>query len=110
MPPTRRLADEPAADRPERPPEAGPAEPSLLALQRSAGNAAVAGLLAREPAAFSPYAAAAPPNLFGPGALPQDFMADETAAGRAAFDWFDVQTKGGVTAMSIAELVHGAGQ
>src|SRR5215216_4903525 len=97
MSPTRRLEDEPADHR-ERPPGAAPAEPPLLALQRAAGNAAVAGLLAREPAAFSPYAPAAPPNLFGPGALPHDFMADEAAAGKAAFDWFDAQTKGGVTA------------
>ena len=106
MPPTRRLADEPA-DRRERQREPAPAEPALLALQRSAGNAAVAGLLARD---FSPYAAAAPPVLFGPGALSPGLMADEAEAGRIAFTWFDAQTKGGVTAQSMAELVHGASE
>ena len=109
MPPTRRLEDEPA-DRRDRPPEAAPAESPLLALQRAAGNAAVAGLLAREPAAFSPLAPAAPPVLFGPGALRPDLMADEGAAGKAAFDFFDTETKGGITAKSIAELVHGASE
>ncbi len=45
MPPTRRLADEPS-ERHDRPPEPAPAEPAVLALQRSAGNAAVTRLLA----------------------------------------------------------------
>src|SRR5829696_6878122 len=108
MEPTRRLAEEPT-ERRDAPPEPAPAEPAMLALQRTAGNAAVASLLARQPA-FSPLAPAPPPVLFGPGALPQDFMADETAAGKAAFDWFDAETKGGVTAKSIAELVHGASE
>ena len=110
MEPTRRLADEPTEHR-AAPPEPAPAEPAMLALQRAAGNAAVAGLLARQPA-FSPYAPAAPKSLSmrDPLGVSGGLMADEAEAGRVAFAWFDAQTKGGVTAMSIAELVHGASE
>ena len=47
MPPVRRLADEPAETVPAQRAEAPP-EPAVLALQRSAGNAAVAQMLARD--------------------------------------------------------------
>ena len=47
MPPIRRLADEPS-QRAEPPPAPAPEEPALLALQRSAGNAAVTRLLSRD--------------------------------------------------------------
>ena len=39
-----------------------------------------------------------------------DLMADETAAGRAAFAYFDAQNKGGIISISVAELVRNAGQ
>jgi len=39
-----------------------------------------------------------------------DLMADETAAGQAAFAYFDAQNKGGIIAISVAELVRNAGQ
>jgi hypothetical protein len=37
-------------------------------------------------------------------------FADETAAARAAFDYFDAQNKGGIISISVAELVRNAGQ
>jgi hypothetical protein len=112
MPPTRRLVDEPA-DRSERPPEPVPAEPALLALQRSAGNAAVAGLLARDMLSGAlgdaPLAAPASYNVRDPLGV-GDLMADETEAGRVAFAYFDSQNKGGIISISVAELVRNAGQ
>ena len=111
MPPTRRLSDEPP-ERAERPPEPVPQEPALLALQRSAGNAAVTRLLARDllSNALGDAPVAAPAyNVRDPLGV-GDLMADETAAGRAAFAYFDVQNKGGIISISVAELVRNAGQ
>jgi len=111
MPPTRRLADEPA-ERVARPPEPAPEEPALLSLQRSAGNAAVTRLLARDMLsnALGDAPVAAPAyNVRDPLGV-GDLMADETAAGQAAFAYFDAQNKGGIIAISVAELVRNAGQ
>ena len=113
MPPIRRRADEPsrghASDRPSRP----PAEPAVLMLQRSAGNAAVTRLLARDVLSNAlgdaPLAAPASFNVRDPLGV-GDLMADETAAGRAAFAYFDAQNKGGIISISVAELVRNAGQ
>ena len=111
MAPTRRLSDEPP-ERAERPPEPVPQEPALLALQRSAGNAAVTRLLARDllSNALGDAPVAAPAyNVRDPLGV-GDLMADETAAGRAAFAYFDAQNKGGIISISVAELVRNAGQ
>jgi len=112
MPPTRRLADEPA-DRRARPPESASPEPALLQLQRSAGNAAVTRLLARDMLSNAlgdaPLAAPTSFNVRDPLGV-GDLMADETAAGRAAFAYFDAQNKGGIISISVAELVRNAGQ
>ena len=82
MPPTRRLAEEPP-ERAERPPEPVPEEPALLALQRSAGNAAVTRLLARDALSIAlgdaPLAA---PNLN----LPAGALDDWKAAGERHAD------------------------
>ena len=86
MPPTRRLAEEPSQPHEARAEPAAP-EPALLSLQRSAGNAAVAGLLARQPA-FSPIRPDAPsagPDL----RLPAGALDDWKAAGEAADAYFD---------------------
>src|SRR3954454_19882716 len=115
MPPTRRLADEPA-DHPERP--AGPAPPggeppahperraepapqesALLALQRSAGNAAVSRLLARQP-------------VLDITKLPPGTLDDWTAAGQTVDAFFDSVAKDHRESLAIpgtvAELVHQA--
>lgn len=63
---TRRLQrrpDEPAADAERERTPAPPAAAALLDLQRSAGNAAVARVLAREPAADAPLQLVKPPPL-----------------------------------------------
>jgi len=111
MPPTRRLAEEPP-ERAEQPPEPVPLQPTLLVLQRSAGNAAVTRLLARDllSNALGDAPVAAPAyNVRDPLGV-GDLMADETAAGRAAFAYFDAQNKGGIISISVAELVRNAGQ
>src|SRR5918994_7461379 len=111
MPPIRRRADEPS-EVTERPPEAAVPEPAVMMLQRSAGNAAVTRLLARDmlsnalgdaPVAGPAYNVRDP---LGVGNL----MADETEAGRVAFAYFDSQNKGGTISISVAELVRNAGQ
>src|SRR3954454_2256682 len=109
MPPTRRLADEPP-EQGERPPPPAPQEPALLALQRSAGNAAVAQLIAREPA-FSPIRPDAP--YAGPDLrLPAGALDDWTAAGEAADAYFDsIVSEHRETLKipgSMAQLVHAA--
>jgi hypothetical protein len=109
MPSMRRLADEPS-ERHDRPPEPVPAEPALLSLQRSAGNAAVTRLLAREPA-FSPIRPDAP--LAGPDLrLPAGALDDWKAAGEAADAYFDSIAKEHRETLlipgSMAGLVHQA--
>jgi hypothetical protein len=90
-------------------PRAGEPESPLVALQRTAGNAAMAQLARQW--AFNPVAPPAPKKLNMRDPLEVgDLMADETAAGRAAFAYFDAQNKGGVISISVAELVHCAGQ
>ena len=111
MAPTRRLEDE-RSERDDRPPEPVTPEPALLQLQRSAGNAAVTRLLARDVLsnALGDAPVAAPAyNVRDPLGV-GDLMADETAAGRAAFAYFDAQNKGGIISISVAELVRDAGQ
>jgi len=112
MPPVRRLAEEPpeAAERRHEPPVA---EPALLQLQRTAGNAAVTRLLARDmlsnAVGDAPVAGPKPYNVRDPLGV-GDLLADETAASSAAFAYFDSQNKGGIISISIAELVRNAGQ
>jgi len=112
MPPVRRRTDEPS-EAIERPPEPAPADPAVLMLQRSAGNAAVTRLLARDMLSNAlgdaPVAAPASFNVRDPLGV-GDLMADETTAGRAAFAYFDAQNKGGIISISVAELVRNAGQ
>ena len=83
----------------------------MLALQRSAGNAAVTRLLARDMLSNAlgdaPVAAPASYNVRDPLGV-GDLMADETAAGQAAFAYFDAQNKGGIISISVAGLVHKA--
>jgi hypothetical protein len=99
----RRLHDEPAerATAGAAPPTP---EPALLELQRTAGNAAVARLLARQPA----DAPLATPNLYGrTGALDDWIAAGERA--EAYFDEIAAQyPETLVIPGSIAELVHAA--
>lgn len=110
MPPTRRLADEPA-DRREQPPEPAPAEPAVLSLQRTAGNAAVAQLLARQPA-FSPLRPDAPLAAPDIHTLPKGALDDWTAAGEAVDAFFDSIAKDHRETLlipgSMAGLVHRA--
>ena len=111
MPPTRRLADEPSETQ-ERLPEPPAPEPAVLQLQRTAGNAAVTQMLARDMLsnALGDAPVAAPAyNVRDPLGV-GDLMADETAAGQAAFAYFDSQNKGGIVSISVAELVRNAGQ
>ena len=105
----RRLADEPS-ERHDRPPEPAPAEPAVLALQRSAGNAAVTRLLAREPT-FNPLRPDAPlacPDL----RLPTGALDDWKAAGEAVDAYFDSVAKDHRESLlipgSMAGLVHQA--
>ena len=111
MPPTRRLADE-RAEEPASVPEAAPPEPAVLALQRSAGNAAVTQMLARD-FQFSPIAPKPPPSLIG-GPLPESVLADWKAAIDATREWFDKTAEPhrehGNIPGSVAELVHHASQ
>lgn len=108
MPPIRRLADEPP-QRAEPPPAPVPEEPALLALQRSAGNAAVTRLLARDllsnALGDAPLAA---PNLN----LPAGALDDWKAAGEAADAYFDSIAKQHRETLlipgSMAGLVHTA--
>src|SRR5918994_3648390 len=108
MPPTRRLADKPS-ERAEKPPEPVPAEPALLALQRSAGNAAVTRLLARDllsnALGDAPLAA---PNLN----LPVGGLDDWAEAGLRVDAYFDEVKKDHRETLlipgSMAGLVHQA--
>lgn len=77
--------------------------PPLLQLQQSAGNAAVARMLMREPAA------AAPPSL-NLGSLTSGLMEDYSAATDIVIAWFDAMTKASTAAQStsVAELVAAA--
>jgi hypothetical protein len=111
MPPARRRAEEPS-ETTERPPEPAAPEPAVLMLQRSAGNAAVTRLLARDmlSSALGDAPVAAPAyNVRDPLGV-GDLMADETEAGRIANAYFDSQNKGGIISISVAELVRNAGQ
>ena len=115
MAPIRRLEDEPPARR-EPAPEPSVPEPAVLALQRSAGNAAVARLLAREPAPLTlmpPRAAPSLPDLRDPRVM-EGVLADWTAAGEKVEAYFDSIAKEHretlVIPGSMAALVHGAGQ
>jgi hypothetical protein len=108
MPPTRRLAEEPSEAR-ERPPEPAPPEPALLSLQRSAGNAAVTRLLARDllsnALGDAPVAA---PNLN----LPVGGLDDYAEAGVRVDTYFDEVAKEHRETLlipgSMAGLVHQA--
>jgi len=96
-------------------------EHSVLALQRSAGNAAVAQLLQREgdAATFSPVRPGSPLSMRPPaatdplGALTAGVNDDYAAAMDAVFPWFDRLAddvrKGGSFIQSVAELVDMAG-
>src|SRR5688500_14315474 len=112
MPPIRRLSEEPAeaAERRQEPPAP---EPALLQLQRSAGNAAVTRLLARDMLSNAlgdaPVAGQKPYNVRDPLGV-GDLMADETEASSVATAYFDSQNKGGIISISVAELVRNAGQ
>jgi hypothetical protein len=111
MPPARRLAEQPPETQ-ERPPEPAAPEPAVLQLQRTAGNAAVTRLLARDllSNALGDAPVAAPAyNVRDPLGV-GDLMADETEAGRVANAYFDTQNKGGIISISVAELVRNAGQ
>ena len=108
MPPTRRLADEPS-ERAEKPADPAPVEPALLALQRSAGNAAVTRLLARDllsnALGDAPLAA---PNLN----LPVGGLDDWAEAGLRVDAYFDEVKKDHRETLlipgSMAGLVHQA--
>jgi len=102
-------------------PEPATPERVVLALQRSAGNAAVALLLQREPdgAAFTPVRPGSPLSMRPPavtdplGGLATGVMGDYSAAMDAVFAWFDKAAeeakKGGSFIQSVAELVDMAG-
>ena len=101
-------------------PAAAEAESAVLALQRSAGNAAVTLLLQREPdaAAFSPVRPGSPLSMRPPSADPLAGLTagvndDYSAAMDAVFPWFDTLAedvrKGGSFVQSVAELVDMAG-
>jgi hypothetical protein len=86
--------------------------PAMLDLQRTAGNAAVAGLLARQPASGAMrQGAPARPNLLDPAAL-QNAVADHGTAVDAVSAWFDKTAEPHKESLSIpgsiAELVHEA--
>ena len=108
MPPMRRLAEEPS-ERHDRPLEPEPPEPPILALQRSAGNAAVTRLLARDVLSNAlgdaPLAA---PNLN----LPVGGLDDWAAAGLRVDAYFDEVAKEHRETLlvpgSMAGLVHQA--
>ena len=87
MPPTRRLTEEPP-ERAERPPEPVPQEPALLALQRSAGNAAVTRMLARDVLSnvLGDAPLATPPVNLN---LPVGGLEDFAAAGQRVDAYFD---------------------
>ena len=101
----RRMPEDERARAPDAPRAEEPSAP-LLALQRTAGNAAVAQLLAREPAADAPTRF----NVRDPFGVSGGLMADDSAASQAAFAYFDAQNKGGIISISVAELVRNAGQ
>ena len=110
MPPgARRLPED---DRPTGAESPRPREPEspLVALQRTAGNAAMAQLARQW--AFNPVAPQAPKpvDILDPRAVAEGMFADESAAARAAFAYFDAQNKGGIISISVAELVRNAGQ
>ncbi len=116
MAPARRLADE-TEEAVAAPPEEAPPEPAVLALQRTAGNAAVTRMLARE--AWSPLSMRGPTRSaiddpLGVSGATERALADWTAAGDAAQAWFDLQAaphrERGVIPGSVAELVHLAGE
>lgn len=100
-----RLQDE--GDRaPGVPPPVSEPEPALLALQRTAGNQAVAQMVARD-FTFSPLRPAA--NPLDPGAVAGSMLADHNAATQAIWDWFDKfsapHRESGSVPGSVAELV-----
>jgi hypothetical protein len=104
MTPNRRLTElppEPAAPEAVHAPSS---EPPLLELQRAAGNAAVARLLARQPA----EAPVAVPNLN----LPKGALDDWIAAGEKVDAWFDELAKDHRETLiipgSVAEIVYQA--
>src|SRR5919199_167486 len=93
-------------------PEPTPPEPELLTLQRSAGNAAVARLLQRQPV-FSPIRPDAPvKSPLDPSAVAQSILADSEAAGDAINAWFDKAAEpyreSGRVMLSVPELVYQA--
>ena len=109
-----RLVDEPA-ERARAPEPASPSSPAVLDLQRSAGNAAVTRLLAREPAAFSPFRPGAGPGMGGPLDLTKGVGADYEAASDAVRAWFAKLAVGARSQeagilQSLPELVASAGQ
>jgi hypothetical protein len=103
----RRALDE--DDRgPDAPPRVSASEPALLQLQRSAGNAAVTQLIARD-FTFSPIRPEARPNPLDAGAAAQAVLVDHNAATQAVWDWFDKYSEphreSGSVPGSVAELV-----
>jgi hypothetical protein len=111
---TRRLSDEPPGRATEAEERIAPADPAVLALQRSAGNAAVARLLARD-ATFSPFKPGATPGMGGPLDLTKGVGADYDAASSAVRTWFaklaaDARSSEGGLLQSVPELVAAAGQ
>jgi hypothetical protein len=108
MAPIRRLAEEPP-ETTERPPEPAAPEPELLRLQRTAGNAAVTRLLARD--ALSNALGDAP--LAGPNLnLPRGGLDDWAEAGFRVDAYFDEVAKEHRETLlvpgSMAGLVHQA--
>jgi hypothetical protein len=102
---TGRLPEERADGATERP-EPAAADPAILELQRSAGNAAVSRLLQRESL-----------TMRGPadlrlGSLTAGIGADYSAAMDAVYAWFDqaAEQNEGSFVQSLPELVYMAGQ
>jgi hypothetical protein len=104
---SRRMEDEDRAPADDARAAAEP-EPAVIALQRSAGNAAVTRMLARD-FTFSPIRPEARPNPLDPAAAAAAVLADHDAATQAVRDWFDEFSKphreAGNVPGSVAELV-----
>ncbi|HET8951903.1 MAG TPA: hypothetical protein VFN44_15385 [Solirubrobacteraceae bacterium] len=109
MPPTRRLAEERPEPR-ERPPEPAAAEPDLLTLQRTAGNAAVTRMLARD--ALSNALPADAPLAGAPDLRLHGGLEDWNEAGFRVDAYFDEVAKDHRETLNIpgsmAGLVHQA--
>jgi hypothetical protein len=104
MPPTRRLDDHAAATAPRETAEPPPPEPAVLSLQRAAGNAAVARLLARQPA-DAPVAA---PDLRLPAGALDDWIAAGERAERYLDELIAEHRETLIVPGSVAEIVYQA--